>query len=172
MVAGGIPNVLVSDQIVGRPKLLRLAALSKQAEWVGVCADHPDNVTQLDEAAGAMGAALNVLVEIDTGAERCGVEPGQPAVELAKQIDSATNISFAGLQAYQGRAQHVRSYAGASGGRCWHRSYAKTVEGLKSAGLSARSLAGQERGHFTSKRRGGSQRIAGWLLRLYGCGLR
>ena len=68
MVAGGVPNVLVSNQIVGRPKLLRLAALSKQAEWVGVCADHPDNVTQLDEAAGAMGAVLNVLVEIDTGA--------------------------------------------------------------------------------------------------------
>ena len=69
------PQCLVSNQIVGRPKLLRLAALSKQAEWVGVCADHPDNVTQLDEAAGAMGAALNVLVEIDTGAARCGVEP-------------------------------------------------------------------------------------------------
>ena len=92
------PMFLVSNQIVGRPRVLRLAALSKQAEWVGVCADHPDNVTQLDEAAGAMGAALNVLVEIDTGAERCGVEPGQPAVELAKQIDSATNMCFAGFK--------------------------------------------------------------------------
>ena len=68
MVAGGVPNVLISNQIVGRPKLLRLAALSKQAEWVGVCADHPDNIAQLNEAAEAMDATINVLVEIDTGA--------------------------------------------------------------------------------------------------------
>ncbi|MEL0021627.1 MAG: alanine racemase, partial [Rickettsiales bacterium] len=109
MVAGGVLNVLVSNQIVGRPKLLRLAALSKQAEWLGVCVDHPDNVDQLNEAAAAMDATLNVLVEIDTGAGRCGVAPGQAAVDLAKQIDSATNLVFAGLQAYQGRAQHVRT---------------------------------------------------------------
>ena len=68
MVAGGVLNVLVSNQIVGRSKLLRLAALSKQAEWIGVCVDHPDNVEQLNDAASAMGTTLNVLVEIDTGA--------------------------------------------------------------------------------------------------------
>ena len=111
MVAGGVHNVLVSNQIVGRPKLLRLVALAKQAEWIGVCADHPDNVDQLNEAANVMDATLNVLVEIDTGAARCGVAPGQPTIDLAKKIDSATNLEFAGLQAYQGRAQHVRSYA-------------------------------------------------------------
>ena len=111
MVAGGVRNVLVSNQIVGRSKLMRLAALTKQADWIGVCADHPDNVEQLNEAAAAMGTVINVLVEIDTGAARCGVPVGQPAVDLAKQIDSAMNLNFAGLQAYQGRAQHVRSYA-------------------------------------------------------------
>ncbi len=156
MVAGGVPNVLVSNQIVGRPKLLRLAALSKQAEWVGVCADHPDNVTQLDEAAGAMGAVLNVLVEIDTGAARCGVEPGQPAVELAKKIDSATNIRFAGLQAYQGRAQHVRSYAdrqaAADAGVALTQ---ETVEGLKSAGLECEIIGGAGTGTFQFETAGG-----------------
>ncbi|MEC7397630.1 MAG: DSD1 family PLP-dependent enzyme, partial [Pseudomonadota bacterium] len=148
--------VLVSNQIVGRPKLLRLAALSKQAEWIGVCADHPDNVTQLDEAAGAMGAALNVLVEIDTGAARCGVEPGQPAVDLAKQIDSATNLNFAGLQAYQGRAQHVRSYAerqaAADAGVALTR---ETVEGLKSAGLECEIIGGAGTGTFQFETAGG-----------------
>ena len=92
MVAGGVHNILVSNQIVGHPKLLRLAALTKQAEWIGVCADHPDNVDQLNEAANAMDATLNVLVEIDTGAARCGVAPGQPTIDLAKKIDSATNL--------------------------------------------------------------------------------
>ena len=90
MVAGGVHNILVSNQIVGRPKLLRLAALTKQADWIGVCADHPDNVDQLNEAANAMDATLNVLVEIDTGAARCGVAPGQPTIDLAKKIEQET----------------------------------------------------------------------------------
>lgn len=156
MVAGGVPNVLVSNQIVGRSKLIRLAALSKQADWVGVCADHPDNVDQLNEAAAAMDTVINVLVEIDTGAARCGVEPGQPAIDLAKKIDSATNLNFSGLQAYQGRAQHVRSYAErqqtAEAGIALTK---ETVEGLKAAGLECEIVGGAGTGTFQFETAGG-----------------
>lgn len=156
MVAGGVPNVLISNQIVGRPKLLRLAALSKQAEWVGVCADHPDNVAQLNDAAEAMNATINVLVEIDTGAARCGVAPGQAAVDLAKQIDSATNLNFSGLQAYQGRAQHIRDYAerqqAADAGVVLTR---ETVEALSAAGLDCEIVGGAGTGTFQFETAGG-----------------
>jgi len=110
MVYGGVPNVLVSNQIVGASKIARLAALAKQA-WVAVCADHPTNVKDLNEAALAFGARLAVLVEINVGMDRCGVEPGQPALELAKQIAVSPGLRFAGLQAYQGSAQHIREFA-------------------------------------------------------------
>ena len=156
MVAGGVRNVLVSNQIVGRSKLLRLAALTKQADWIGVCADHPDNVEQLNEAAAAMGTVINVLVEIDTGAARCGVSAGQPAVNLAKQIDSATNLNFAGLQAYQGRAQHVRSYADrrqiAEAGIALTK---ETVDGLKVVGLDCEIVGGAGTGTFQFEAAGG-----------------
>lgn len=156
MVAGGVRNVLVSNQIVGRSKLLRLAALTKQADWIGVCADHPDNVEQLNEAAAAMGTVINVLVEIDTGAARCGVAAGQPAVDLAKQIDSATNLNFAGLQAYQGRAQHVRSYADrqqtAEAGIALTK---ETVDGLKAVGLDCEIVGGAGTGTFLFETAGG-----------------
>ena len=156
MVAGGVHNILVSNQIVGRPKLLRLAALAKQAEWVGVCADHPDNVDQLNEAANAMDATLNVLVEIDTGAARCGVAPGQPTIDLAKKIDSATNLEFAGLQAYQGRAQHVRSYAerqqAADAGIALTKD---TVEALSAVGLECEIVGGAGTGTFQFETVGG-----------------
>lgn len=156
MVAGGVHNVLISNQIVGRSKLLRLAALSKQAEWIGVCADHPDNVEQLNEAAAAMGTVINVLVEIDTGAARCGVAAGQPAVDLAKQIDSARNLNFAGLQAYQGRAQHVRSYAErqqtAEAGIALTK---ETVDALKAVGLDCEIVGGAGTGTFQFETAGG-----------------
>ena len=104
MVDGGITDVLVSNEIVGAPKLARLAALSRRAK-IGVCVDNADNV----RAIAATGAKLDVYIEIDVGMKRCGVQPGQPAVELAKLISSFGNLKFAGLQAYHGRAQHIRS---------------------------------------------------------------
>ena len=110
MVNGGVPNVLVSNEIVGVSKVARLAALARHAE-VMVCADDPLHVEQLSEAAQAYSVELPVLVEVDVGAPRCGVAPGQPALELARRIEGAPGLRFGGLQAYQGAAQHLRPIA-------------------------------------------------------------
>lgn len=109
MVYGGVNDVLVSNQIVGATKLARLASLAKRAK-MAVCADDAGNVADIDAAAAAAGVVLDVLVEIDVGAGRCGVMPGQPALDLAQRIDRAANLRFGGLQAYQGSAQHIRAY--------------------------------------------------------------
>lgn len=110
MVAGGIADVLIANEVVGAPKLKALAALAQRAT-VRVCADDADNVRALDAAARAAGTVLEVLVEIDVGAHRCGVAPGAPAAALAKTIASCQHLRFAGLQAYQGAAQHLREVA-------------------------------------------------------------
>jgi D-serine deaminase-like pyridoxal phosphate-dependent protein len=107
LVEGGVGDVLIANEVVGATKLRRLAALSKQAR-VAVCADNADNVKALDQAAREFGVTLDVLVEVNVGANRCGVEPGEPAVELARKIASSANLRFAGLQAYHGSAQHLR----------------------------------------------------------------
>jgi D-serine deaminase-like pyridoxal phosphate-dependent protein len=105
----GVPDVLVSNQIVGVRKIARLMALARQAR-VAICADHPANVAALDEAAQAFGLRLDVLIEVDVGMGRCGVEPGAPALALARQVAACRGLRFTGLQAYHGAAQHVRSY--------------------------------------------------------------
>jgi D-serine deaminase-like pyridoxal phosphate-dependent protein len=107
MVAGGVADVLIANEVVGAPKLKRLAALAKRAR-VAVCADDAGNVAALDEAARAAGVKLDVLVEVNVGANRCGVEPGAPAAALAATIAASKSLRFAGLQAYQGGAQHLR----------------------------------------------------------------
>jgi D-serine deaminase-like pyridoxal phosphate-dependent protein len=109
LVYAGVPDVLVSNQVVGSRKLARLAALARQAR-VGVCVAHPLNVAALDDAARSFGVRLDVLVEVNVGMDRCGVEPGEPVVALARAVDSCHNLRFAGLQAYQGSAQHIRRY--------------------------------------------------------------
>lgn len=109
LVSGGVPDVLVSNQVTAPAKIERLAALARRAR-IGVCVDDAGNVESLSAAAERYGVTLDCLVEIDVGAGRCGVEPGEPAVELASKVASAPGLTFAGLQAYQGRAQHIRDY--------------------------------------------------------------
>ena len=100
MVDGGVSDVLVSNEIVGASKLARLAELSRRAK-IGVCVDNAENVRQLK-------GDLDVYIEIDVGMRRCGVAPGAPAVALAREIVKS-GLRFGGLQAYHGRAQHIRS---------------------------------------------------------------
>jgi D-serine deaminase-like pyridoxal phosphate-dependent protein len=108
MVDAGVADVLITNEVVGRAKLARLAELAQQAR-VGVCVDAAANAGDLDAAARAAGVRLDVLVEVDVGARRCGVEAGEPALRLARAVSALGNLRFAGLQAYQGAAQHLRS---------------------------------------------------------------
>jgi 3-hydroxy-D-aspartate aldolase len=105
---GGIPDILVSNQIVGASKLARLCALTSIAK-AAVCVDDALQVDWIERAAADSGRRMTVLVEIDVGASRCGVQPGPPAVELAKKIAASKHLIFGGLQAYQGSAQHKRT---------------------------------------------------------------
>jgi len=110
LVAGGVPNVLVSNEIIGQHKLERLARLAKRAGWIGLCVDSATGLEQASVAAGKEKTVLNALVEIDVGAGRCGVAPGRPALELAQKIEADANLNFSGLQAYHGSAQHIRDH--------------------------------------------------------------
>lgn len=109
MVAGGIGDVMVSNQVTDVDKIDRLAQLAHSARIL-VCVDDRDNILTLSAAAQRHGVTIECLVEIDCGAGRCGVEPGPAAVPLAQQISASEGLAFAGLQAYQGAAQHIRDY--------------------------------------------------------------
>jgi len=149
MVHGGVGNVLVTNEIVGTQKLARLAALAKGPAWVGVCADHPENVAALNAAALSYGVRLPVLVEINVGADRCGVEPGEPALRLAQQIAACPGLRFAGIQAYHGAAQHVREFEQrrAATGSAVEKTR-RTVELLAAHGLSCELVTGAGTGSY------------------------
>jgi 3-hydroxy-D-aspartate aldolase len=109
LVSGGVRDVLVSNQVVDPKKIDRLAQLAKKAR-VLVCVDDLGNVDDLSAAAIRHAVILECLVEIDCGAGRCGVQWGQPVVEIASKINSCDGLKFSGIQAYQGAAQHVHDF--------------------------------------------------------------
>jgi D-serine deaminase-like pyridoxal phosphate-dependent protein len=100
----GIDDVLIANQIVGPVKLARLAALARRAR-LRVCVDDPGNVVEMGKAAREAGATVGVLVEVDVGMNRCGVEPGAPALGLARLIHAQPGLRFDGLQGYDGHLQ-------------------------------------------------------------------
>jgi len=106
-VDAGVRDVLVTNEIVGRAKLARLAAMAKKAT-VGVLADNADVVREIGAAATAAGVSITVLVEVDVGARRCGVAPGAPAAALAVVIARTPGLIFGGIHGYHGGAQHLR----------------------------------------------------------------
>ncbi|MGE5513507.1 MAG: DSD1 family PLP-dependent enzyme [Bacteroidota bacterium] len=148
MVLGGVPDVYVSNEVVGQRKLDRLAALARQAR-VMVAADNEAAIEGLAAAATRAGVKLRVLVEINVGANRCGVEPGEPAVALAQQIARQKSLHFAGLQAYQGRAQHLRTVEErrAAIADAVERSR-RTVDLLKRSGLECEVVGGAGTGTY------------------------
>jgi D-serine deaminase-like pyridoxal phosphate-dependent protein len=107
-VAAGIRDVLVTNEIVGAAKLERLAQLARTAT-VGVLADDAASVRHIGAAARAAGVAIDVLVEIDVGMNRCGTAPGAPALAIAQVIARTPGLAFRGIHAYHGAAQHLRA---------------------------------------------------------------
>ncbi len=106
-VDAGIGDVLITNQVMGEAKLRRLAPLARRAR-VGVLVDDAQQVQPLAAAAQDHDVTLDVYVEVNVGADRCGVAPGA-AAPLARQIASSAGLRFAGLQCYHGPAQHLRS---------------------------------------------------------------
>ncbi|MCB1757193.1 MAG: DSD1 family PLP-dependent enzyme [Gammaproteobacteria bacterium] len=107
----GFSDILVSNQVRDPAKIERLAKLPNYGARTICCVDDIANVAELSAAAVSHGNTIEVLVEIDCGAGRCGVEAGQPVVDIAKAVAAAPGLRFAGLQAYQGAMQHLQSYA-------------------------------------------------------------
>lgn len=110
MVDGGVQDVLIANEVVGAVKLARLAQLARRAK-IAVCVDDVANLRDLEAAAATAQVQLNVLVEVNVGAHRCGVEPGAPVLKLAQAIAASKHLRFDGLHAYHGAAQHVRAHA-------------------------------------------------------------
>jgi 3-hydroxy-D-aspartate aldolase len=151
LVQGGIGDVLVSNEVAGAAKLDRLAALARRAK-IMVCVDDLANVAEIEAAAAKADAKLDVLVEIDVGAGRCGTTPGKPAVRIAEAIAAAPHLRFAGLQAYQGSAQHVRE----ADARRQHIAHAvglveETLGALRAVGLEARIVGGGGTGTYENE---------------------
>jgi D-serine deaminase-like pyridoxal phosphate-dependent protein len=114
LAAQGIHDIFISNEVIAQPKLLRVALLARELQALGgrlaIAVDSRQGIEALALAMGDSGQNLiDVFVELDVGQTRCGVAQPADVVPLAQAISRHSALRFAGLQAYNGRAQHLRS---------------------------------------------------------------
>jgi D-serine deaminase-like pyridoxal phosphate-dependent protein len=154
-VATGIPDVLVTNEVVGEAKIRHLFELARQAR-LGVLVDHPLQVQALATAAKAQAVHLDVYIEVNVGANRCGVAPGEAAAPLALQIAASAPLRFAGLQCYHGTAQHLRSPQERASAILGAADAARrTVKAIEAAGIAVERVTGAGTGSFVHERDSG-----------------
>jgi 3-hydroxy-D-aspartate aldolase len=107
MAKAGIRGLLCTTPIVPEPKILRLVALMQEAPDTMIVVDNADNVAAIDAAVSAAGLTVDVLVDIDVGTRRTGIQPGAPALALARRVVASRALRLRGLQGYAGHCAHV-----------------------------------------------------------------
>jgi D-serine deaminase-like pyridoxal phosphate-dependent protein len=154
-VEAGIADVLVTNQVMGEPKLRHLAQLARKAR-MGVLVDDLRQVAPVAAAAQAHGVTLDVYIEVDVGAGRCGVPPGDAAVPLAREIAASKGLRLAGLQCYHGPAQHLRSpEARMAAIAAASEAAGMTRRALEAAGIAVERITGAGTGTFVHERDSG-----------------
>jgi 3-hydroxy-D-aspartate aldolase len=156
MVEAGIPGVLLTTPVVGAVKVDILANLVGKSKGFMVAVDNPANVAALEAALKDSGKQLTVLVDVDIGMHRTGVPDVAGVVSLIRRVNASKSLTYAGLQAYSGRVQHITRAADRA------RVYGKQLKHLKAvlkavdtAGFSPGIISGGGTGTFDIDRRAG-----------------
>ena len=106
MAANGFSDILIANQIVGEIKIARLVALRAICD-VMVAVDNIDNVAAIAAAAQAAGVTIRLVIEVNMGMNRAGLEPGEACVALAREIATRKGVRFAGLMGWEGQTADI-----------------------------------------------------------------
>jgi D-serine deaminase-like pyridoxal phosphate-dependent protein len=106
LIRAGVHSILIANEIAGEFKLSFLFDLAAATELI-IAVDNEKVASDMARMARNRRTELNVLVDIDVGLKRCGVQPRGPVCELARSIVSKEGLRFRGLMGYEGHLQPI-----------------------------------------------------------------
>lgn len=109
MTSVGIKDILIANQVVGSIKYSRLSELCRKAD-VKIAVDSEATISDLSKAAVAAGIEIGVVVELDTGMQRAGIQPGQPALDLSLLLHSTPGLRYMGLMTWEGHTVRLEDF--------------------------------------------------------------
>ena len=146
--AHGIDRILMTTSNVTAGKIRRAMQVRQKARHFVQAVDHPDNARALSVAAKEAGVVADVVIDVAVGT-RTGVPPGEPALALAKLVDSLPNLTLRGLISYDGGVQHVKGFAQRKEQALErYQPSVETFEQMKRAGLNTEIFSGGGTGTY------------------------
>ena len=106
----GITDILITNQITDAFKLDRLAKITSKELKIGCCVDNDENLINIQKAAERNNSLIDIYIEYDCGANRCGIKSFNKINEMINMIQNMANLNFVGFQAYNGSIQHIEDY--------------------------------------------------------------
>lgn len=90
-------------------KLPRVAALARKVDRISVLIDSDTALRALENFWKTHGVTFDVLLKVDCGYHRAGVDPGDPdSVRLALDLGRSDAVRFHGLLTHAGHSYHAR----------------------------------------------------------------
>jgi D-serine deaminase-like pyridoxal phosphate-dependent protein len=101
LAEAGMDDLFVVNTVAHPAKLAALAALAREHRIL-VAVDEAPNAAAHSAAAVRAGSTLGIMVEVDTGMDRCGVDSAQDALALARRVTELPGLRFEGITGYEG----------------------------------------------------------------------
>ncbi len=149
MAAAGIKGMLITSELVGRPKIERLMRVVRKAPDTMAVVDNPTHAQELNDAAAAAKLKLNLLIDVDPGGKRTGIASGAPTIAFAEKLMKMPHLKLRGFHCYSGTSAHVAGFEA----RRQHSLNAmtpalETFANLKQRGLPMEILSGGSTGTY------------------------
>ena len=113
MAAAGIEDIMLAYPVVGPDKVERLLNLSRWVPRLSTTLDTLEAARALNDVAVAQGQCIDVLVELECGYRRTGVEPGEPMLRFIQEIvTSMPGLRYRGLMVMAGYIYHELEHEG------------------------------------------------------------
>jgi D-serine deaminase-like pyridoxal phosphate-dependent protein len=107
LAAAGMDDLFVVNTVAHPAKLRAMAGLARDHRIL-VAVDEVPNAEALSAAATAAGSTLGIMVEVDTGMDRCGVDSAADALALARRVADLPGLRFEGITGYEGHCSLTR----------------------------------------------------------------
>ncbi len=109
LIDTGIKNILITSPVVTENKIRHLISCIQKAPDTIVVVDNEKNVHDLNEAGQSIQSKINVLIDLDSGIGRTGIN-NENALSFALKIEQLKWLNLMGIQCYAGNLQHITSY--------------------------------------------------------------
>ncbi|MGE3961530.1 MAG: DSD1 family PLP-dependent enzyme [Dehalococcoidia bacterium] len=146
MAEAGVTNILIANEIVGPRKIDRLVGLAARATLC-VAVDDERNLREVSAAAARAGVHIDVLVDINVGANRCGVSPAK-AAELAQLAIELPGVALRGLMGYEGHVMGMGPEDKEAESARAADILREAIASLRAAGIEPRVVSGGGTGNY------------------------